>query len=159
MNETISLLGNLAEILGSVAVLITLIYLAVQVRQGREAIERNEKIILSQVHQARTDTRVEMLVSQASLATPAMEAVMNNPQNLDNLTLEELTVFRNLQRAGIAVQDNVLYQYGLGLLDEQTLLSTNDVIMRFYNVWQLLEIPITERIKDWHATKCQEIDA
>ena len=42
--ELSTVLGNLGEFIGSVAVLATLIYLAVQVRQSKELLERNEKI-------------------------------------------------------------------------------------------------------------------
>ena len=152
------ILGNLGDFIGSIAVVVTLIYLAVQVRQGRESIERNEKLVLSQVHQARTDTRVNFLVAQASQITPGMESIMENHKNLEKLTGVELTSLINFQRAGIAIQDNVLYQYELGLLDEQTLISTDDVIKRLYQVWERLGIPAPPRVRTRYQTLIREHD-
>ena len=57
---TIAELGSLGELVSGLAVLVTLIYLAVQVRHSRTLLERNEKIALSQVYQARTDTRLQL---------------------------------------------------------------------------------------------------
>ena len=39
--ETSQLLGNLGEFVGAIAVVVTLVYLAVQVRHSREATETN----------------------------------------------------------------------------------------------------------------------
>ena len=60
--STTQLLGNLGEFLGAIAVFITLIYLAVQVRHGREAVaantkslEENRRLALAQVYQGRSN--------------------------------------------------------------------------------------------------------
>jgi hypothetical protein len=49
----------IAELIGSLVVLATLGYLAVQVRYSRNLLEENRKIALSQVYQARSNTRRE----------------------------------------------------------------------------------------------------
>ena len=49
--ELSAVLGNVGKFLGSIAVLVTLIYLAVQVRHSRDLLEENRKIALSQVFQ------------------------------------------------------------------------------------------------------------
>jgi hypothetical protein len=51
------LLGNYGEFIGSIAVLITLVYLTVQVRQSKDLLEENRKLALSQVYQGRADVR------------------------------------------------------------------------------------------------------
>jgi len=53
MTLTIQDLGALGELLGSVAVLVTLVYLAMQGRHGKELLNRNDKIALSQARQPR----------------------------------------------------------------------------------------------------------
>lgn len=46
------LLGNVGEFLGSILVLVTLIYLALQVKQSKELLEKQDRIALSQVSMA-----------------------------------------------------------------------------------------------------------
>ena len=42
--ETVQLLGNLGDFLSSIAVLVTLVYLSVQVRQAKQQIIHNSQI-------------------------------------------------------------------------------------------------------------------
>ena len=58
--ELMSILGNAGEFLGSIAVLVTLVYLAVQVKHSRELLERQQRLSRSQVHQTRISDRIEM---------------------------------------------------------------------------------------------------
>ena len=58
--ELSELLGNLGEFAGSIAVLATLIYLAVQVRQSKELLEENRKIALGQMYQQSAGFSLEM---------------------------------------------------------------------------------------------------
>lgn len=44
-------IGAIGELIGALAVVLTLVYLAVQVRHSKQLLERNEKIAFSQVHQ------------------------------------------------------------------------------------------------------------
>jgi hypothetical protein len=43
------ILGNVGEFVGSFAVLATLVYLALQIKQSRQIIEENRRLALSQV--------------------------------------------------------------------------------------------------------------
>lgn len=149
--EVSEVLGNIGEFVGSIAVLATLIYLALQVKQSKTLLERNEKITLSQVHQARADTRIGYLLTAAELSTPTIESLYDNPDSVDDLTPEDLVTARNLMRASVAVQDNVLYQHELGLLDAQTLPATNAVILAYYEVWVTMGIPLTNRMRAYYA--------
>ena len=150
--EVSEVLGNIGEFVGSIAVLATLIYLALQVKQSKTLLERNEKITLSQVHQARADTRINYLLTAAELSTPTIDSLYDNPDLLNDLTPEDLVAARNLMRASVAVQDNVLYQHELGLLDAQTLPATNAVILAYYEVWEALGIPLTNRMRSYYES-------
>jgi hypothetical protein len=150
--EASEILGNIGEFVGSIAVLATLIYLALQVKQSKTLLERNEKITLSQVHQARADTRVNYLLTAAEISTASIDSLYDNPKRLDDLTPEELSTARNLMRASVAVQDNVLFQHELGLLDEQTLPATNAVISAYYEVWEAMGIPLTDRMRSYYKS-------
>jgi len=63
--ELSEVLGNLGDFVGSVAVLVTLIYLAVQVRHSRDLLEENKKIGLSQVSLVNAGFRLELQRYQA----------------------------------------------------------------------------------------------
>jgi transketolase N-terminal domain/subunit len=73
------LLGNVGEFLGSILVLVTLIYLALQVKQSKELLEKQDRIALSQVHQARTELRInhsqQIINSGFNLTLYKLEAV------------------------------------------------------------------------------------
>ncbi len=49
-------LGAVAELLGAIAVFLTLAYLTVQVRQNSKALELQNEFSAAQIMQARTDT-------------------------------------------------------------------------------------------------------
>ena len=150
--EASAVLGNIGEFVGSIAVLATLIYLALQVKQSKILLERNEKITLSQVHQARADTRIKYLLTAAELSTPSIDSLYEDADRLDDLTPEDLVTARNLMRASVAVQDNVLFQHELGLLDAETLPATNAVILAYYKVWEAMGIPLTHRMRTYYLS-------
>ncbi|MDH4049536.1 MAG: hypothetical protein OEW68_09385 [Gammaproteobacteria bacterium] len=62
---TIIELGALGEFLGSIAVLATLIYLAVQIRQNTISMNESKKLALAQTYQMRSDALQMMLVHAA----------------------------------------------------------------------------------------------
>ena len=150
--ELSEVLGNLGEFIGSIAVLVTLVYLALQVKQTKLLLERSERVSLSQVHQARADTRINYLLQVASLSNLAIDSLYDTPSKVCDLSSEELIIAKNMMRAAIAVQDNVLYQNELGLLDEQTLPATNKVILAYYNVWEELGLPVPARLKIYYES-------
>ena len=53
LTELAEILGNLGEFIGSIAVILTLIYVAVQVRYSRDLLEENRKMLMSQVYHDR----------------------------------------------------------------------------------------------------------
>jgi hypothetical protein len=52
---TIMELGALGEILGAIAVIVTLIYLAVQIKQNTRSMNENRQLALAQTYQMRAD--------------------------------------------------------------------------------------------------------
>ena len=55
--STAQLLGNIGEFVGAIAVVVTLGYLAVQVRHGREATEANTRSVAQSERVARAQVR------------------------------------------------------------------------------------------------------
>ena len=70
--ETIQMLGSLGEFVGAIAVVATLVYLAIRVRHSKEAMEGNTKsleesrqLAIAESYQARTQMVHEYYLRQA----------------------------------------------------------------------------------------------
>ncbi len=118
--------GALGELIGAVAVVITLIYLAKQIRQNTVAMQESRKLALAQTYQMRSDALQEMVVQAADsqfigpIIVKLTEA--GYPENvaaLDAITPQELGRFRLWQIAQQTHWDNMHYQFQQGYLDEE----------------------------------------
>jgi hypothetical protein len=119
-------LGGLGEFLGAMAVIATLAYLAVQVRQNTRAMEDGRRLALAQTYQMRADALQSMLVSAADsehIAPIIMKLTgLGYPESveaLDELEPAERGRFRLWQIAQQTHWDNMLYQYQQGFLDPE----------------------------------------
>ena len=138
------LLGNYGEFMGSIAVLATLIYLAVQVRHSKELLETNQAISLSQVQQARADFGREqfLLLSDSTHLASVVAA---------DLGIDETTVRLQAYWGGYLVHaDNMVYQYELGLVDDVTMAITTAMIHRNFDKWVALDLNPSQRARNWH---------
>jgi hypothetical protein len=70
--ETTQMLGNIGEFIGPIAVVLTLFYLAVQVRHSRESVDANTRVLeerrklaMVQTFQARAEIRINQLLTDA----------------------------------------------------------------------------------------------
>lgn len=143
-------IGAIGELIGALAVVLTLVYLAVQVRHSKQLLERNEKIAFSQVHQARADSRLDMHLSIAdSDHVVAVRRIWGKPELIDELSEEEHYAAQSYMYANMVHQDNILFQGELGLADEQTVLATRDVLLLNQHVWEKLGVVVTPRIRDY----------
>ena len=59
-------LGAIAELLGAIAVFLTLAYLTVQVRQNSKALELQNKFSAAQIMQVRTDRLTQVIATSSS---------------------------------------------------------------------------------------------
>lgn len=75
MNLSIQDRGAIGELPGAVAALATLVYLAAQVRQSRDLLERNQKIAIGQAYQFR-----------AAMTSDNARVLLNN---LDVISIQE----------------------------------------------------------------------
>jgi hypothetical protein len=109
-------LGAIGEFVAAIAVLVTLVYLAVQIKQTRLAVSAN-------THQALNDISIHLyttVASDESLATAFAEA--NAPEK--TLTPTQVVQFRALGLAMIRNAENMHYQYSIGLLSEERILTS-----------------------------------
>lgn len=123
---TLMELGALGEFLGSIAVLATLVYLAVQLRQNTISMNESKKLALAQTYQMRADALQMMLVRAADseyigpiIAKLAAVGYPDNIRSLEQLTPEERGRFRMWQIAQQTHWDNMFFQYQQGFIDEE----------------------------------------
>ena len=138
-------LGALGELLGAIAVFVTLIYLAVQVRQNTRSIEAAQRLALAQTYQMRSDALQTMLVTAASsdigrIIWKLTEAgYPEELESLSKLTSLERSRFRQWQIAQLAHWDNMHFQYQQGYLAEEYYRDEFVVrTKRLWPVWQAL---------------------
>ena len=145
---TIMELGALGEFVGAIAVVVTLIYLAVQIRQNTRVMEENERLALAQTYQMRADALQNMLVHAADsqyigpiiakLTTAGYPEQITSLSELDEV---ELGRFRQRQIAQQTHWDNMYYQYQQGYLDEEYYQGSLRVrVRRLAPIWEALGV-------------------
>ncbi len=148
---TLMELGALGEFVGSIAVLATLIYLSVQLRQNTLSIRASEKMALAQTYQMRADALQAMMVTAAD--SDHIGSIINKltdagyPEDvsaLESLTPDERGRFRQWQIAQLTHWDNMYYQYQQGFLDEEYYRdSFRERVRRLAPTWRALNISVT----------------
>ena len=115
--ETAQLLGNIGEFLGAIAVVLTLIYLAIQVRNSKDALAENTKSIRSAAAAATQDSLAvlnELVASDASLAKLLVQ--VSDQGSLDGLSSEERLRVIALWRANAQRFESMYFRFDAGLL-------------------------------------------
>ena len=123
---TIMELGAMGEFLGSIGVIATLIYLAIQIRQNTRSIDDSRSLAMAQTYQARAELRVSSSRFEADSehVAPIMDKLTTAgwPENWS--AFEELSSLEQRRvSAWVTVShrqlDNYHYQYQQGFLDEE----------------------------------------
>jgi len=125
-------LSAVAEIVSSVAVLITLIYLAIQTQQTNEALIANSR-------QATMTADVEMI--SALVSNPGVFANLQKP--FSQLTIAEQGQAANAVAGLLRIREFAWFQYRNGALDEVTLRSYLSPLVRWLR-WEGAQ-PLWER--------------
>lgn len=150
---TIQELGALGELIGGAAVVATLIYLAVQLRQNTRSIENARLLALAQTYQMRSDALQAMLVTASDsehigpiIVKLTEHGYPEDVSSLDKLSREEWGRFRQWHIAQITHWDNMHFQYQQGFLDNE---YYNDVlkprVARLAPVWEALHVTAGRR--------------
>jgi len=124
------LLGNYGEFVGAIAVVVTLFYLAVQVRQNRQSVDANtqaledeRKVRLAEAYQSRLQNmsaNERLMASSESLADIGVrlfDAGFPSPDSLDVLNPVDWRRWQSWVRLQYLNIENLHYQYELGLLE------------------------------------------
>ena len=141
-------LGALGEFLGSIAVLATLVYLSVQIRQNTRGLDEGKKLALAQTYQDRSDALQMMLVHAADSKHigPIITKLTGAGYPEDISALEELSNverqrFRLWQIAQETHWDNMFFQYQQGFIDEEYYRdSFRPRVMRLARTWKALNV-------------------
>ena len=146
--------GAIAEFMAAIAVIATLLYLAIQVRQSRSLLEETRKIALSQVHQARGDARrsQQMHIADSQFLVKIISRVQSADDPLEEmrqLNGEDFARFRSHLIVVYLHQEDNLYQNELSLLDSRTLDVTSNTILYFMPLWKEMGMQGTGRVDEW----------
>ena len=144
--ELSQVLGNFGEFFGAIAVVATLIYLAVQIRQNTRSMDETRKVALAGSYQSRLDnlSSISRLIAEseslAAIAVKAGEAGWpSNSGSLDVLTPVERKRWQAHSETIFLITENLSYQHEQGLLDEGLYESNvKNVIVRFGLGWQAI---------------------
>ena len=138
--------GAIGEVVGALAVVVTLIYLTKQIRQNTHAIDEGRKLALAQTYQMRSDALQAMLVQAADSdhVGPIIIKLtgLGYPEDvkaLDALTDDERGRFRMWQIAQQTHWDNMHYQFQHGYLDREYYDDAfKDRVVRLAPTWKAL---------------------
>ena len=143
-------IGAVAELLGAIGVIASLVYLAGQIRDSREQMSQNTRAVRAGAYQ-QLGGQLHATMVQA-LSVPSLEGVvfrgMADPETLSE---EEGARFGWWLIGVFMVYENAHYQYRMGLLDEdrwrihrsnlQTLLGTQGIRHWWATRSDLMESP------------------
>ena len=142
-------IGAVAELLGAIGVIASLVYLAGQIRHSREQMSQNTRAVRAGTYQQFQD-QLRGTMMQA-LSVPSLEGVvfrgMSDPETLSE---EEAGRFSWWLIGVFMIYENAHYQYRMGLLDEDR--------------WQIhrrdLQILLgTQGIRQWWETRSHYIES
>src|SRR5262245_59869182 len=140
--------GALGEVISGIAVVVTLVYLAIQICQNTHAMEEGRRLALAQTYQIRADALQEMLVraAESQFIGPLITKLTQlgypgSVEALAHLTPEERGRFRQWQIAQHTHWDNMHFQYQQGFLDEEYYRdSFSERVARLAPTWRALGI-------------------
>ncbi len=135
-------IGAIGEIVGAVAVVITLIFLTIQLRHNTRSVDESRNATVSQLYQFRANMHMDGMLRRAESSSLNIIQVEGKLQSggLEALTQEEV-MFARLHAVASAVRlDNGLFQHRNGFLDDDYLEYIESVIAFMYPLWQQLGI-------------------
>ena len=109
-------IGAIAELLGAVGVIASLVYLATQIRQSREQMGQNTRALRAGAYQQFIQG-LDQLVMRASGGPALQQAVRRGMIDSDQLSEEDAYHFDMWIRGLLLAWENAHYQYRMGMLD------------------------------------------
>ncbi len=123
---TIFELGALGEFVGAITVVLTLLYLAIQVRQNTRAMK-------AQIHQQLSSGYIGIVGVVAENSKAFSAGLVATDDEFFALSEEELTIFMGTMFGFFKHYEHMYVQYEQSLLDEQTWLAWSEHIRMYYH--------------------------
>jgi hypothetical protein len=124
-------IGAIAELLGAIGVIASLVYLATQIRQSREQMERNTRAMQASAYQQFWGQLNEHMASGWRDPEVA-ELSRRGLADLSSLDESEAARFRMWMLGMAQSHDNAYYQYRIGMLDEERWQKHRAAVKLFY---------------------------
>jgi len=124
---TLSDFAAIAEIVGAVAIVVTIIYLAVQVKHSRESLDANTKAIRGQAISDITRNvhdQMHMMIQGHDIAAMFKRFVTE-----DELGQQDAFLLDSVLSAVFVARQNEYFQWKQGLLDDEVFTSLHHVIL------------------------------
>ena len=157
--ELSELLGNIGEFVGSIAILVTLGYLAIQVKHSRNLLEENKRIALGQVSQTNAGFRlgVQQLWTQPHLVDVRVQVEQGEAQyneehvrNFDQLNLADKMQWRSMQSQFAILMDDGLFQSTLGLIEDEDREILERSVIFSMPYWDHFGSFVPSRLRHWY---------
>ncbi len=111
-------IGAIAELLGAVGVIASLVYLATQIRQSREQMHQNTRALRAAAYQQLLTDSLQVGVNQ-TLSVPGLDRVVRlGMADFGQLDEDERFRFSLWISAVMQTHDNAHYQYRMEMMDE-----------------------------------------
>ena len=132
----LQMLSAIAQIISSIAVLLTLVYLAIQTNQLSKQTELNTAAILSSSRQEILNQELWILGKgiENPLFIIGREAVPHEFLAEYNLSIEDRSMLLTFYNAVFRIRENLWLQYTSGVLDEKTWNSYRTTFVRLLNL-------------------------
>ncbi len=135
-------LGALGEFLGSIGVIATLIYLAIQIRQNTHSLDEDRRLAMAQTYQQRATTITEGTQWNARTGL-SIAATQAQTDGLASLSDDDRTRVADLHAGNMFWFDNLFFQYQNGFLDEEYYESLfKKGVRRNAPFWRELNLPL-----------------
>ena len=156
-------MGAVGEIVGAIAVLATLIYLAAQIRQNAQALDRQGDIAQAQIQQMRADS-ITQLSTVCTANTENIE-LLTRLINTKEISPEELSPEENMRARMLLTMlrsnlENTFLQFKKGFLSEAFYLEVG--VKNNLVVAQLIldfELPLTQSFREELLKNLSEMEA
>jgi len=115
--ELSQILGNFGELVGALAVVATLIYLAIQIRQNTNTMNEGQRLTKAQTYHARSAVLYQVMAQIANSGELSDIFVKAREDGLEALSSSERSRFRLWCLGQVQWFDNMHFQHELGYLD------------------------------------------
>jgi hypothetical protein len=129
--------GAIGEIVGAIAVVATLLFLTVQLRQNTKSVDEARKATVSQLYQFRANMHMDGTLRRAETTGFNALELEQKARSVGVSELSEIEVeFLRIHMIAAAVRlDNGLFQHHNGFLDDDYLEYIESVIANLYPMW------------------------